>query len=165
MLAWAVAALVLAMTASSADDGGGDACPAVVSYAEPVLTITEVLDPDGDAVDEVTLVDVRFDGRSEKRDLRFSLEQGGPPWRPGTSTSDSNLSGGVSIGPGRALMCTLPCAFGSNPGKFEVTVESSDGTSATVRGDAHYSGGGSGCGASLDGGTDIVVRLDPVSQG
>jgi hypothetical protein len=158
-----VATVLLLTTAACGNASDGYECPAIVSYAEPVLSVVEVSGVDGETVDEVRLVRAELDGDPVLGILRDEVLHG-HEWTPGMSTSSNDLQVGLSVGPRGRLTCALPCGFGTRPGSFALTVEAADGSRGTVDGRATYHGGGSGCGESLDDGTEVTIRLEPVSS-
>ncbi len=153
----------LAWCLVACDDADDRSCAAVMSYAEPSLTITDVLGPTGASLDTVRLDAWRVDGRPTLRELRFAAERdgehAGATWTPGHVTSDAHLHTGLSISPSGDLMCHVPCGFGSMQGSVEVVVTAADGSRGTSTAEATYRSQHPGCGGAEDDGTDVVVRL------
>ena len=67
-------ASAVALVACTATDGGqstdGTVCASVMHFAEPVLTVTQVVGPDGRDVPRVEITDLRLDGRPALGSLR-----------------------------------------------------------------------------------------------
>ncbi|MDO9458253.1 hypothetical protein [Nocardioides sp.] len=132
-----------------------------MSYMEPVLTITAVHDSGGRPVPQVEVVRYRRDGVPMLQQLRFDIEQG-TSWSPerDTATFDAGLHSGLSLhGDGR-VTCTVPCAFGSNPGTVDLGVVAQDGQRSARSLEVHHRGRRPGCGGALNDGTDVDLVLD-----
>lgn len=135
-------------------------CATVLSYTEPVLTVTQVQDADGDPVPEVVVTRYRHDGVPSLRELRWSIKSG-TSWSPTqrAATSESGLHAGLSLGPQGNVTCTVPCAFGSDPGTVELVVVTGDQQRSSRSIEVGYESQLPGCGGAYTDGTDVRLVL------
>ena len=137
----------------------------MVHYLEPALTITDVLSPEGQAVDTVEIRSLTVAGQPVLPMLRLMVRYETRPGHgrePGPVTTSSDHPG-LRLGSGGRLLCEVPCAFGHDAGRAELRVVA-DGGRATVNVEATYQSSLSGCGSGFTDGTDVVVQLRPSSR-
>lgn len=138
----AIAALAaLALLAGCSSDSGQMDGPCVHQYLGPVLVLTEAT-VDGQQIDQIDLRAMRLDG--------------GPVELTDTS--------GLQIGPVGQVLCTLPCAFGEQPGHWQVAVHGPDGSRGRVDVQAEYSDGEGDCPSYSFDGSDVAVTLTQADE-
>ena len=146
---------------SSGCASDGSSCAAVVSYAEPVLTIRHVTGPGGVPVGTVEVTRLRRDGRPALTDVANGLRFG-REWIPGLVTNDADLHSNLQVSGGR-LLCEVPCAFGSFAAADAELRVAASGAHGTWRGPVGY-GTSRGCGPTLDDGVDLELVLSEPRQ-
>lgn len=144
-----------ARNGESTDDG---ACPAVMHFAEPVLTITRAVDPDGRDLPAVEIAGLRLGGRPALEELRHTVRDG-RPFEPGTVTTDAGLYFGLTVAEDGRITCRVPCGFGSQTTLVRLSVAGPDGAGAVLRRQSTYASSLPICGGGAGDGTDVEVRL------
>jgi len=127
--------------------GGGGATdeqvigPCLVNYSEPILTVALVADSTSSApVKTVTLADASLNGAPA--DLRLL----------------ATLSTNAEV-VGNAIQCTVPCAFGTEPGTYAAIVSAAGYTNSSFSVEAHYQTYIGSCPAAYSGGTHVDLVL------
>jgi hypothetical protein len=146
--------------ASCANPEDAEVCSAVMSYAEPVLTIDSATRPDGAQVESFGMSRIKLDGRPITSDL-LRAANNERAWSGATSSS-SSLHFGLEAGAGASITCRVPCGFGTMFGTVtfvETTRGGLDKVGKLHRVRVDYDSQHPGCGGALDDGTHIDLEL------
>ena len=150
----ATVGLSVLVLAACGRDGFDDeilAGPCVEEYGEPIVLITNVVEAgSGDGIAVVAISDIEFGvGTAEHREIT------NPLWG-----ESMNLTEGED----GALLCEIPCGFGSTPGMYTFTVAAEGYEANEVSVDANYAEWYGGCPSFSDGGTEVEVELMPLNH-
>lgn len=126
--------------------------PCVEEFGEPIVLITHVVEAgSGDAIAVVKISDIEVGvGTLEHRQITNPL-----------LGEHMNLTEGED----GAVLCEVPCGFGSQTGTYTFAVEAEGYEATEVSVDATYAEWYGGCPSFNDGGTETEVELTPANNG
>lgn len=116
--------------------------PCVHIYEDPVLTISSVTaGKNGESISQITITDVQVDGAAQSPDQL-------------TGEVSENISVDDS-----AIVCTVPCGFGTLEGSYEFTVSADGYRDSEAMTQASYSTNEGGCPSRSADGSAIEITF------